>query len=219
MKRLCLLLASTLALAPTAFAAFKCTDEKGVTHIGDTPPEPCANVLMLETSPSGTVIKRIEPSLTAEQVKALRDGAEKRKEDERAAAEQARKDSALLNTYASDREIDMTRDRNIEPVNGRIKVTKERIAGVEKRRKEIEDEMEFYKAGKSKAGKTREAPANLVHDLERLKDERVTLEKSLASYDKEIEMLRAKYDNDKKRWIALKNAPDPKAQPVKSPAR
>ena len=100
----------------------------------------------------------------------------------------------------------MTRDRNIAPIKGRIKVANERIAAVDKRVKQIEDEMEFYKAGKGKSGKGKEAPEHLKADLERVKKERVTLEKSLSDYDREIAALTAKYEVDKQRWLALKQA-------------
>jgi len=206
---LCFLAA--LAFAPSAFAIFKCVDEKGVTRVGETPPEECAKVPMQEVSRGGTVLRTIAPSLTKEQVEAERAGAEKRKQDAIKAADQKRKDDALLNTYASEREFDMTRDRNIAPINGRIKVTKERIAAVDKRMKQIEEEMEFYKAGKSgkgaKGGKAKETPEELLQNMERAKKEKVILEKSLVDADKEIAVLTEKYDVDKKRWIALKNAP------------
>src|SRR3954469_12801566 len=98
----------------------------------------------------------------------------------------------------------MTRDRNVEPINARIKIARERVVAVDKRIQQIEEEMEFYKAGKSSKGKTREVPSNLIQDLDRVKHERVALEKSLTGYDKEILTLRAKYDVDRKRWLALK---------------
>ncbi len=218
MKSLCLM-AAALAFAPATFAIYKCVDEKGVTRIGETPPDECANVPMQEVSRNGQVIKTIAPSLTPAEVESRKDEFEKRKQEQKRAAQQVRLDEALLNTYASETEIDMTRDRNVEPINGRIKVAKERIAAVDKRVKELEDEMEFYKAGKSKAGKTREVPPNLVHDLERVKAERVTLEKSLTGYDKEIATLRAKFDVDRKRWLALKypEKENPAAPPPEPP--
>jgi hypothetical protein len=203
-KILCFMAA--LALAPSAFAVYKCVDEKGITRIGETPPDECANVPMQEVGRSGTVLRTIAPSLTPAQVEAARAAEEKKKLENKAAAEQARKDEALLYTYASEREFDMTRDRNIEPINSRKKVANERIAAIDKRMKQIEDEMEFYKAGKGKSGKTRETPETLVHDLERAKKEKATIEKSLGNYDKEIAELKLKYDGDKQRWIALKQA-------------
>jgi len=210
MKTRMLCLAAALAFTPGAFAAYKCVDEKGVTRIGETPPDECAKVPMQETNRAGHVIRTIPPSLTPEQVKAREDEAERQRQAQKEAAEQQRKDLALLNTYASDREIDMTRDRNVEPINSRIKVAQERIASIDKRTKQIEEEMEFYKAGKSgkgKEGKARETPEALKENLESLKKERATMEKSIKGHEKEIEQIKAKYELDKKRWLALKNAP------------
>jgi hypothetical protein len=166
---------------------------------------------MQEIRSTGQVIRTIPPSLTPEQVKAQAEAAEKNRQAQKEAAEQQRKDLALLNTYASEKEIDMTRDRNIEPINGRIKIARERIEAVDKRMKEIEEEMEFYKAGKSDKGKggkgggAKETPEQLKADLDRAKKEKVTHEKSIVGSEKEIEQLKAKYEVDKKRWLALKN--------------
>src|SRR5689334_3950381 len=67
-------LVAVLALhASVAGAAFKCVDEKGITHFGDTPPAACANVLMLEVTPSGTVLRRIEPTPTAEKLRMMQE--------------------------------------------------------------------------------------------------------------------------------------------------
>jgi hypothetical protein len=203
MKKLCLLLAALFA--PAAGATYKCTDEKGVTHIGDTPPAGCATVVMYEVSASGAVLRKIDPTPTPEQLKLRLEEQERKKEADRAAAEQKRKDMALLSSFSGEREFDVARDRNIEPIQGRIRSAKDRIQAVIKRQAEIEEEMEFYKAGKSKTAKTREPPHALVMELERSRAEKIALEKSLLAHDKEIEELKAKFDADKKRWLALKS--------------
>ena len=220
MKRIFAILLA--AWTPAALATYKCVDEKGITRIGETPPDECANVVMYEIGRSGIILKTIEPTPTPEQLKAKEEAAAKRKEQAKLAAEQDRKDQALLNSYASEREFDVARDRNIEPIKGRIKVTKERLASVEKRMKAIEDEMEFYKAGKKKAAspkaagkdgkvKTDETPEMLAYDQKRMAGEKATLEKNLADADKEIAALHKKFDGDKQRWVELKNGPAPKA--------
>jgi chromosome segregation ATPase len=119
---------------------------------------------------------------------------------------------ALLNTYSSERELEVTRERNIEPIRGRIKSSTERLAAVEKRLKEIQDEMEFYKAGKSRAardgkdsGKSREAPHSLLAELDRIQAEKQALHASIASQEKEIEGVNSRFEADRKRWLALKN--------------
>jgi hypothetical protein len=187
-----------------AEAAFRCKDEKGLTHVGDTPPPACANVVMYEVSKSGSVIRRIEPSLTAEQVKARQEEAARQVEAEKAAAEQRRKDVALLSTYGSEKDIDTARDVNLKPIEGRIKSAQERAAAAEKRQKELEEEMEFYTAGKSKSSKSRTAPPQLVADIEHLKSEKVTLARSIAGYEAEMRQVRERFETDRKRWLELK---------------
>ena len=215
MKRILLLMAALYV--PAAGAAFKCTDEKGVTHIGDTPPAGCANVMMYEISRSGAVIRNIEPTPTPEQLKAKLEEEARRKEAEKAAAEQKRKDLALLSSYSNDKEFDVARDRNIEPLNGRIYNSRDRLKVLDKRMKEIDDEMEFYKAGKSKTAKTREAPAPLVAEQARVKHEKDSLEKGIAANEKEIEALKVKFDTDKKRWLDLKADPNMRNKQPEAP--
>src|SRR6185295_5281618 len=122
---------------------YKCVDAKGVTHIGDTPPPGCATVMMYEVTPGGKVLRAIEPTPTPEQAKALAAEQAKKREADAKAAEQKRRDLALTNTYASEKEFDVARDRNIDPIKARIATAQERILQVEKRQKDVEEEMEF----------------------------------------------------------------------------
>jgi hypothetical protein len=204
MKRIWIAIAALAA--SSAGAAYKCVDAKGITHIGDTPPPGCASVMMYEVTATGKVVRAIEPTLTPDQVKVRQAELERKKEADKIAAEQKRKDMALLSTFSSEKEFDAARDRNIEPIKVRISSVQDRIKAVEKRQKEIEDEMEFYKAGK-KSGKAREVPANLTSDLQRSQAEKSALVSTILGYEKEIEQIRVKFDGDKKRWLDLKAAP------------
>lgn len=201
MKRVWFLAA--VLFAPFANAAYKCVDERGTTHIGDTPPPGCTNVVMYEISTSGHVLRKMDPTPTPEQLRAKQEEYERNRGAIRQQADQKRRDVALLNSFSSEREFDVVRDRNIEPLKNRISLAQERMKVIDKRQQEVEDEMEFYKAGKSK-GKAKEIPPQLVADMQRLRNERTSLEKSVASSEKEIEEFRAKFDADKKRWLALK---------------
>lgn len=223
MKTLGLLIAALLAMP--ASAAFRCVDEKGRTHIGDTPPAGCANVVMYEITRGGQVIRTIQPTLTEEQVRARQEADEKARAAEKAAAEQKRKDMALLSTYGSEKEFDVARDRNIEPITQRIKQSHERAKEIDKRVKVVKEEMEFYSAGKKKGARKEDAPSGLNSELERLSEEKRSIERNLAAYDREIAELKSKYEGDKKRWVALKQgggktaSDEPKAEPVKADAK
>lgn len=196
---------AALTVSMSAGAAFRCVDEKGRTHIGDTPPPGCANVVMQEITRGGTVIRTIQPSLTEEQVRARAEAEEKARVAERAAAEQKRKDTALLSTYANEKEFDTARDRNIEPLQARIVQSHERIKEVDKRIKTVKEEMEFYAAGKKKGARKDDASAVMASELERLEEEKKGIHRNIAGYEKEIAELRAKFDLDKRRWVTLKH--------------
>ncbi len=212
--------------APLAAAAYKCVDENGRTFFGDVPPAACAKVPIYEMDKSGIVLRKIEPTPTAQQVKERLEAQERRKEAERAAAAQKRRDTALLNSYASASELDVARDRNIEPVNGRIAAARERIKELDKRERQLDDQIEFYRSGKSRRNsKAADPPAWMLGDLDRVRKERSMLREGIVRDGKEIEELRAKYESDKRRWIALKAsagridaAPTPAPEPAKVPA-
>ena len=204
MKKIVLLVATALQ-ASAAMAAFKCVDEKGITHFGDTPPAACAAVVMYEVKPSGAIIRRIDPTPTADQIKLQQEEANRKKESDRIIAEQKRKDIALVSTYSTEKEFDVARDRNIEPVKSRISTAQERLKTIEVREKKIAEELEFYKSGKSKkAGASDAPPPMLVQERERLAAEKQNLAASIASSEGEIAALKTRFEADKQRWVEIK---------------
>jgi hypothetical protein len=219
MKRAILL--ALLLQANLAGAVFKCVDEKGVTRIGETPPDECASVVMYELRANGTVLRKVDPTPTPDQVKVKQDAEARKREVDKVAAVQKRKDDALLSTYSNEREFDVTRDRNIEPIKGRIRGGEERIKLIEEREGRVAEQLEFYKEGKGKAkGKQTDAPPPaLVAEQESLAKEKDSLRAMIVRQRKEIDDLRARYDTDKQRWIALKSGRlDAIAAPVPAPA-
>jgi hypothetical protein len=214
MKKLCVTLA--LLYAPFAHAAYKCVDERGVTLIGDVPPAGCANVVMYEITSSGQVRRKIDPTPTPEQLKSRLEEQQKKREEDRIAFERKRKDLALLNTYSSEQEIDVARDRNIEPIRGRIKGAQERLDAVVAHLKQVDEQIEDYQAGKKAPrgahGEKARAeppapPAALVAERDRARKEKASLEKSIADANKEIDAVRTRYEADKRRFAEIKADP------------
>ena len=193
------------ALASTsARAVYKCVDEKGVTHYGDVMPPQCAKKAITEMSKQGSVVKQYEAPLTPEQLKAQDEEREKRREGEKKMAEQKLKDHALIATYGSEREFDVARDKDTAGLDARKKSLMARNGDVDKQLQKNQNEMDFYKAGKSKSGKTNEAPPQLVADFNRAKGERAALDKELAKVDADRVAVIARYDTEKARWKKLK---------------
>ena len=208
---------AVIAVSPAFGATFKCTDEKGVTHYGDTMPPQCAKTPVLEVQQSGTTVKKYDAQLTPEQIKAKQETDKLKADQAKAAAETARKDLALLNTYSSERDFELAKQRNIEPIEARIKSAQDRLVTVDKRLKQLNDEMEFYTSGKSKSAKERKPPIQLVTDVERTTNEKATLIASIQRYEKEIEQVKTRYKTDRVRWMQLRTVGAPAAPPAPAP--
>ena len=186
-------MAFAAAFAFPAVAAFKCVDEKGRTHIEETLPAACTNVVTYEISRSGTVIRKIEPSGTriAPESKA------KSAESEKSAAEQKRRDKALLDSYSSEREIDAVRDRNVEILKTRLAAARGVLQKAEAREQRAQQMVDT----KGKAATTVNA-----NDLELAKQERATAAKTVARLEKDLEETQARFAADTKRWLELRAA-------------
>lgn len=201
--RLLVSLAALVAVLP-AHALFKCVDEKGVTHYGDTMPPQCAKKAITEMTKQGSVVKQYDAPLTAEQLKAQDEERERRREHEKKINEQKLRDHALIATFGSEREFDMARDKDLAAVDARKKTLASRNEDVDKQLTKVANEMEFYKAGKSKTAKSKEAPPQLVQDYNRAKTDRTNLDRELAKLDADRVAVTARYDAEKTRWKKLK---------------
>ena len=192
------------ASTSTFSSTYKCVDDKGVTHYGDTMPWQCATKPFSELSGQGTVKKTHEGVLNPEQLKARQAELAKKGEEEKRLAEQKRKDTALLATYSSEKEFDAFRDRTIAQVSTRRTTASHRIKDIEARLAKLNSEMEFYRAGKSKKSAPRDPPAALVHEVQRTQQERTVVESSMKKMQEEIKEIGDKFDQDKARWKELK---------------
>lgn len=198
---------AALTFATASHAAYKCVDEQGRTHIGETPPAACEKVLMLETSKTGHIVRRIDPTPTPEQLKVRLEEERRQREAVRVAAEQKRLDQALLASFASEKEFDVARERNIEPLNGRIRAAQDRTKDIDKRLAELDKQVENLTAGKSQknAAKAGEVPPLVTAERERLGREKQALASSIAANEKEVHATRDRFDRDKKRWVELRS--------------
>ncbi|MEP7156154.1 MAG: DUF4124 domain-containing protein [Betaproteobacteria bacterium] len=212
---------ATLTAMP-AHALFKCQDEKGVTHYGDTMPPQCAKKAITEMTGQGSIVNRYEAPLTPEQIKAQAEERERRRDTDKKIAEQKLRDFALISTYGSEREFDMARDKDLAALDARKRTLRTRNEDVDKQLSKLQNEMEFYKAGKSKTPKgkdgkevketkdakdakdAREAPPQLVQDFNRARNDRTGLDNELVKVDADRAAVTAKYDSEKNRWKKLK---------------
>jgi hypothetical protein len=142
-----LLLGSAAAaqpVPPPTGLLFVCTDGRGRTYTGDRQPPECANLEIRVLNRDGSLRQVIPAPLTPEQ-KAARAVEERRKAEEaERALEQRRRDRALLETYASEAEIDALRVKTLASREQQIARSEDRLKRLAAERKKLDDEAEFY---------------------------------------------------------------------------
>ena len=183
-------------IQPVSAALKKCVDDKGRTqYYNNTPPPECLGKATVEMSDHGVVIKKTkeEVELKEAEEQAKREAVEKKR-----AIDKKRLDAALLATYTDKKEIDLARDRNIQPVELAIK-------GIEPRLKVSQDRLEVLKLQFLEAQKTKSpALASLKKEMNSVKKEVVRLKDELIKRKEEVENIKARFSAERKRFIELK---------------
>lgn len=199
MPRLPRLLLSLLLLAPGARAAgeFYCCQDpaSGRRVCGDTLPTQCRSQAYRILDSGGNVVREVGPPLTAEQKAEQAAEARRRKQMEEAAREQRRKDQALLDTYATPKDIDMAQAKAEGDVMIAIRNAESGIEASRNKRHKFEAEAEFYRK--------KTMPAQLEKELRAL-DHEIKVQQELIDVKKrELETVRSKYEADRKRYFEL----------------
>ena len=192
-----------LAAGP-AHATYKCVDEKGITHYGDIMPWQCEKKAVVEMSTQGSVVRKIDAPLTPEQLKAIDDNRVRDKAKADLVAAQKLRDNALISTYGAEREFDVARDKDIANLDSRRQTLAARTSDIDKLLAKLDNDMEFYQAGKSKTSKVKEAPPQLVQDQKRAAADAAGIRAELERIDKGKVEIAARYDAEKARWKRLK---------------
>jgi len=184
-----------LAPAVAQQRMYKCTDARGHVYYTQVPPPECLGRDTQELNKSGTVIRKTERPPTPAEIQAREAERKKKAEEAEKSKEERRKDLALLNTYSSEKDIEEARARSLQETETAISDTEKRIAGAQKRQKELDAEKEFY-VKKPMPPKLKQEVANI--DVE-IKNQTELLD----AKKREISTINAKYDEDKRRYAEL----------------
>jgi chromosome segregation ATPase len=181
------------ASAGAQAAVFVCTAPDGRKITSDRVPTECGNNPIRELRPDGSVRRVIEPPLTAEQraERAAQQRREQQEHDRRLS--QVRRDRALLETYADEKEIIAARDEMLAAREKVIEKSHERLAQLKKDRRKLEDETEFYVNRKRPDTLTRALTANdeMVDGQQRLiNDTRADMDRITTRFDAELKRYR-----------------------------
>lgn len=198
MRKISVLLLLCLASLPAGAGTIKkWVDEHGVTHYGDTIPPQYVNQGSTELSTKGVVVKKTERAQTPEERRAQEEEKSRQQDAKLKEQEMQRRDKALLNTYTSEKEIDLSRDRNLQQAEVQSQSAELRI-------KQVADRLNKYRKqaeGMTKSGKP--VAPDLKQDIQDAEREIVRLEESIQQKKKDMEAIRARFEADKQRYREL----------------
>ena len=205
MQRFFLVTAATLLAAPLVADAqsiytYRCTSKDGKKYYGSTIPPQCYGRPVEQLNSQGLVVKRIDPEGDEKAREEKAAAQNKAKEEEAAAREDLRRGRALLATYTSERDIEEARKRALEDNESAVREVEGKIDALRKKRSGYERDIALYKDPSTKKG---EVPARLSADLKNSEIDLRAQEDLLAAKKKEVIVINAKYDEDKKRYLEL----------------
>ncbi len=176
---------------------FKWVDDKGITHYGDTIPPEYKDKANAELNKRGITVKRTDQALTAEQLRTRQEEEARAKGEEARLKEQRRRDQALLQTFTTEKDIDLKRDRDLQQVELSIANNQAVLKSAEKRLTENRARGDAL----TKAG--RQVPDGLKQDIENDDSEKDRLEGLVAQKRQEMDGIRVKYEEYKRRFLEL----------------
>lgn len=203
MLRLVLMLSLALASQTVWATMYKWVDDKGEVHYGDTLPPQAVNGSTSELNKGGLVVKTKPAALTPEQRKAQGDAEKAKQEAEDKEKEQARHDKALLDSYTSEADIIMARDRNLQATQVLIDSTQVRIKSVQERLTGLRKQAGIFSAQK------KPVPDDIAADIKSSESEIKHLQDNIQKHKEDMVAIKARFDADKTRYRELHTPQSP----------
>lgn len=129
-------------------------------------------------------------------------------EEQRKLAEQRRQDNALINTFANEKEIDVKRDRELQSLELQLGQLKGSLKNANDRQAEINARSDALEKNK------KPVPDNVKAEKAQAAEETNKLQQRVAAKAKEMDEIRTRYAEYRKRFSDLKGTPQPAASPA-----
>ncbi len=187
-----------LAAGAAHAAMYRWVDGNGRVHYGDTLPPTYQKSGASEMDKQGNVIKRTK-SEEERRADAERQAEAQRQRD--AQEKQAQQDRALTQTYTSEAEIDLARDRALEYHKLAIKSAETRVGAVKANLAELRERIARIQKNGRKPGQ------NVLDQLQQTERENDELQRTIQKNQDAMVAVRAKYETDKQRFRELTARP------------
>ena len=192
---------------------YTCVDAKGRRLTSDRPIIECIDREQQVIGPSGQVIQRIGPSLTADEFRAEEEKQAKLREERQRKLEEKRRDRALVTRYPDRATHDFERQKALEVVDGVIATAQGRLSELHDRRKKLDAELEFYGSDMERA------PPGLKNQFIDNDRDVAAQQRFIADLQGQKRRINANFDEELARLTQLWAAPPDSTVPVAAPTR
>jgi len=215
-----LLLATGVAQAQSKGSSGKiiCWKDKSgkVVGCGDKVPPEFQDSATQELNQRGVTIRQSDAPLNAEQRKAQQAEAERKQAEEQKREAQRRSDKAILDTFTTEKEIDLKRARDMQHLESGIEILQTNLKNANNRQAEGRARIEQFRKNQ------KPVPPAVQQEFDRSEGEKAKIESQLAQKRKDVAALNQSYDEIKKRFAELTGGTagnSAKSAPQPAPAR
>lgn len=184
-----------LTALPVGARTYCCDDDRGRRVCGDILPAQCQMRAYNEYNSQGVLAKHYPGPLTPEQRAQLEAEKARRIAAEHQAAEQERRDRALLASYSSVGDIDTKRARTLLSEQANVRNAEERVSNAKERQERLQRSAERYR--------DTPMPEVLRTNIRVNEAELVAAKASLAEHQREILATEKQFDEDRRRYLEL----------------
>jgi len=193
---------------------YTCVDGKGRRLTSDRPILDCIDREQQELGPTGKVIRKIGPSMTAEEQRAADEKQRHEIEERQRAIEEKRRDRVLLARYPDRAAHDKERQKALQAVDDVIATANHRTSELRWQRKKLEADLEFY------SGDMKKAPPMLKRRFEENDNSIAAQQRFVANQEEEKKRINARYDEENKHLTVLwETRPAAPAAAASAPAK
>ncbi len=188
---------------------YKWTDDKGVTHYGDSVPSEYSQREQRILNSQGLEVQKRQAEMTPAEAAEF---AARQKEESR----RKQHDMFLISTYPSVKEIENVRDIRLDQINGQIVAAEGYLASLTTRSGELKQRAQLFAPYNTKPG-ARRMPDDLAEEMVRVMSELRTQNSALSTKRAEHQNVVAQYDEDIKRFKELRTSAAARVNQANSP--
>jgi hypothetical protein len=169
---------------------FTCDDATGRRLTSDRPIIQCIDREQRELTPSGTVKRKIGPTLTAAERAAEEDKLRQAQAERNRLAEEKRRDHALMTRYPDKAAHDKERGIAIAQADDIIASARKRTQELAQERKRLDQELEFFKSDPSRV------PPRLKRQLQENAEQTQAQKRFVLAQEEEKRHIHARFDEE-----------------------